>query len=423
MNEITRPMALDETLQDVAASLKVLAARSYGQPKIYGFEVNNAESDPSAKVTYLEDAVGMTPVHMDYANDVFDYGSWEDVWFVKDTKPCILGQDGVVQAYLDKDDYTKDIYGNTVTIDENLTGANVMIEFPKIWYKVIPSADAKSAKIYISQVKVDEGYKDYAYIAQDKSHKEHFYMPAYNGSLINDGTQDVLRSVSGQSVINSKTGLQEITYAQANGTGWYTEDAGEIMLINFLLILLGKSTDTQTVFGRGIDTGSQNAFNAYVTGAGNAKGFFWGSNDGTQVAKVFGTENFWALQWRRYAGDILINGVIYSKLCWGQEDGSTTDNFNIDGTGYVNTGITPSGTNGGYISEMYFTSNGMFSKVSSGTSTTHFCDGQWFNASDTRYAYRGGGSSSGSVCGAFAVSRYDVVGLPAWHIGAALSYK
>lgn len=422
MNEITRPFALDETLQDVAASLKVLAAKSQGTAKVYGFEIDAIESDPSSKVRYIEDAVGMTPVHMDYTNNVFDYGSWEDVWFVKDTKPCILGQDGVVQAYLDKNDYTKDIYGNAVTIDETLTGANVMIEFPKIWYKVVPSADKKSGKVYISQVKVDDGYKDFAYIAKDKSHKEHFYMAAYNGSLINDGTNDVLRSVSGQAVIQSKTGTQEITYAQANGEGWYTEDAGEIMLINFLLILLGKSTDTQTVFGRGIDTGGQTTFNSYRTGAGNTKGFFWGSNDGTQVAKLFGIENWIGLQWRRYAGDVLIGGALYSKLCWGREDGSTTDDFNTDGSGYVSVGITPTGTSGGYINEMLFTIFGMFSNISGGTSSTHYCDGQWFANANT-YALRGGDAAGGAFCGAFAVRRSLGVGIAGWNLGASLSYK
>lgn len=423
MSEITRPMALDETLQDVAATLRVIAAKQGGYTKVYGFEINGSESDPSDMVTYIADAVGMTPAHMDYTNDKFDYGSWEDVWFVKDCKPCILGQDGVVQAYLDKDDYTKDVYGNAVTIDDTLVGANVMIEFPKIWYKVVPSADAKSAKVYIAPIKLDGEYKDYPYIASDKTHKEHFYMPAYNGSLVNDGTNDVLRSVSGKAVMYNKSGTQEIQYAQYNGSGWYTEDAGEIMLINFLLILLGKSTDTQTVFGQGITSGSDTAFYAYRTGAGNDKGLFWGDDDTTHCVKVFGIENWWGLQWRRYAGDVLVSGVQKSKLCYGQEDGSTTDNFNTDGSGYVNVGITPSGTSGGYISEMYFTTNGMYSKVSSGSATIFYTDGQWFNASDTRYAIRGGVSYCDSLCGALAVNRDLGVAVAHWARGASLSYK
>lgn len=426
MNEITRPMALDETLQDVAASLKVLAATaSPANAKVYGMRIKyDTESDPASIVKYLGDAIGLTPAHMDYTNNVFDYGDMEDLWFVRDCKPCILGQNGVVQAYLNPNDYTKDIYGNTVTIDETLTGANVMIEFPKIWMKIVPFGDDNSmADVYFSQVKVDDGYKDYPYIDYQGVHKEHFYMPAYNGSLINDGTNDVLRSVSGQAVMNSKTGTQEISYAKANGDGWYTELFGQIQLINMLLLFMGKSTDTQTVFGRGIDTGAQTAFNAYVTGAGNIKGLFWGSNDGTQLVKVFGIENWWGLQWRRYGGHIIVSGSHRVKLCYGREDGSTTDNFNTDASGYITLGAAaPSGTSGGYISKMYFSPLCMMPTVASGSSSTYFADGLWFNNSATTYAYWGGSPGYGLRCGAFFLNCGNAVGLADWNVGAALSY-
>ena len=427
-------VALNDALQDTAADLSedittaqntANTALAYAQNKVYGMRIRESvESNPASIISYLADAVGMTPVHMDYTNNVFDYGSWEDVWFIKDCKPCILGQDGVVQAYLNKNDYTKDIYGNTVTIDENLTGANVMIEFPKIWYKIVPVVPTCcDADVFISPVKLDDDYKDFAYIAQDKTHKEHFYMPAYNGSIINDGTNDVMRSLSDQAVGNSKTGTEEITLAQMNGAGWYTETFSQVTLINLLLMLIGKSTDTQTVFGRGIDTGSQTAFNAYRTGAGNTKGMFWGSNDGTQLVKVFGIENWWSLQWRRFAGLMCVNGSFRYKMCWGQEDGSTTDNYNTDASGYIESpSPAPSGTNGGYISRMFFTSVNMLMSVISGSSSTKYCDGGWFNNSATTYALRGGRSSDGAICGAFALGVSGAVSDAGWGRGAALSY-
>lgn len=387
---------------------------------VFGFRISDSESDPSSKVTPLVDAVGMTPAKMNYTSGVFDYGSWGDVWFVEDTKPCILNQDRTIQHYLNKNNYAKNLAGDDVTIDENLTGANVMIEFPKIWYKVVPDSTGYSADIYLSPVKVDDDFVDYAYIDYQGLHKEHFYMPAYNGSLIND----VLRSVSGQAVMYSKTAQQEIDYAKANGAGWYTEDVGEIQLINFLLMQMGMSTDTQTVFGRGIDSGSDTVMHAYRTGAGNTKGMFWGNNDGTQLVKVFGIENWWALQWRRYAGDVLDNGKRLIKLCYGNEDGSTVTDFNIDGSGYVDVGVTPSGTSGGYISRMKFTKSGVYSAVSSGSASTHYCDGQWFNnAYHTIYAFRGGDSADGLLCGALYVHLGDAPGAASWTIGAAPSCK
>lgn len=403
-----------ETLQNEINDIKLAI------PKVYGFHINGNESSPSNAVTYISDAVGMTPAYMDYENESFNYGSWGDVWFIRDCKPCILGTNGTVLAYLNKNDYTEDIYGNTVTIDSSLTDANVMIEFPKIWYKIVPDPNNNtSASVYISPIKVDEDYKDYAYIDYQGYHKEHFYMPAYNGSNVDN----VIRSISGVSIARGLSSQTEINYCKANGDGWFTEDAGEVMLINFLLILMCKSLDTKTAFGSGINTGGENAVTNFVTGAGNTKGMFYGSNDGVQLVKIFGIENWWGLQARRYAGDINDNGTRKIKLCYGNDDGSSTLDFNTNGGGYVDVGITPSGTNGGYINEMIFTKNGMLSSKSSGSSSTYYCDAQWFNNSRLSYAYRGGSSGEGNKCGAFCVLLDHSPDATAWYHSANLSYK
>ena len=147
----------------------------------YGFHIDGSKSVPTEMVSYLSDCdnANYTPAHMDYTNDVFDYGSWESAWFIQGVRPCILGTDGTVIKYLDKNDYTKDIDGYTVDIGGTLANANVMVEFPKIWLKVVPdSGDNTSANVYISNLKLDDGYKDYAYINYQKTHKNHFYLSA-----------------------------------------------------------------------------------------------------------------------------------------------------------------------------------------------------------------------------------------------------
>lgn len=431
MATVTKPIVLDETGKKIQEALEGIRTELSGKRiKIYGFHVDGSESDPDSMITYLEDAVGMTPAHMDYTNDKFDYGSWGDAWFIKECKPCILGQNGIVQKYLDPNDYTKDVDGNTVTIDENLTGANVMVEFPKIWMKVVPDADPKSGSVYISNEQVDSGYHDFPYIDHRGRHQEHFYMAAYNSSTISN----VLRSISGQTTTKTKSlsGTTEISYAEANGTGWSTEHAGQVMLINFLLMLIGKSTNTQSVFGEGLHTsGSEAVNNSFPTGVHNTKGLFYGTNSGaaatyTNAVKVFGIENLYGFQWRRYRGDILDSGVLKIKLCYGTEDGSTTHNFNTDGTGYRTvTNGAPSGTSGQYISQMTFDDGGMYAKTANNSdagTNKAYCDGYWFNGSGVRFAFRGGGSDGGSTVGAFCVYRYSAVSFVAWSIGAAVSY-
>ncbi|MBR5300348.1 MAG: hypothetical protein IKU36_08890, partial [Bacteroidales bacterium] len=212
---ITANGVYDASDDDLAGYSQVTA----GVVPIYGFHINGAETDPAHAITYIGDNADFSPAYMDYANDKFEYGSWKDAWFIKKLKPCILNQDGTVRAYLNKDDYTKDVDGNTVAIDETLTGANVMIEFPKIWMKFVPDAqDDTSCDVYFSEKKQDDGYTDYPYIAMDGvTHKDHFYMPAFNGSII-DG---VLRSISGQTSTKcqNKSASEEIAAAQLNGTG------------------------------------------------------------------------------------------------------------------------------------------------------------------------------------------------------------
>lgn len=399
----------------------------------YGFHIDGSKSAPSEMVTYLSDCdnANYTPAHMDYSNDKFDYGSWENAWFIQGIRPCVLGTDGTVIKYLDKDDYTKDIDGYTVDIGGTLANANVMVEFPKIWLKVAPdSGDNTSASIYISNLKLDDDYKDYAYINYQKTHKNHFYLSAYNSSTVDSK----LRSLSGQTTAKTKSlsGTTEISYAEANGNGWSTEHAGQIMLVNFLLLLIGKSTNTQAVFGEGLHTsGNESVNNSFPTGVHNAKGLFYGTNSGTattytNAVKVFGIENWWGFQWQRYRGDILSSNTLKIKLCYGQEDGSTTDNFNTDGTGYRTvSGGSATGTVGQYISQMVFDAGGMYAKEANNSyasSTSKYCDGYWFYWSGVRFALRGGSSRNGAPVGAFCVDRDADVGAAPWSFGARLSY-
>ena len=223
----------------------------------------------------------------------------------------------------------------------------------------------------------------------------------------------------------------EITYAKANNTGsdiiWYTELFNDIMLINLLLLLIGKSTDTQTVFG----TGNNNSpyvsdYDAGVknTGTMNTKGLFWGNRDNTSGVKVFGMEHWYGNIWRRIGGWINDKGTQKIKMTYGQSDGSTTDGYNKTGSGYISIGgATLSGANAGYISKMLITDNGLIPTIASGSATTYYCDGLWFNNSQVCYACVGGRSDGTSRVGALCSSLSYVISDLGWSIGASLSCK
>ena len=64
----------------------------------------------------------------------------------------------------------------------------------------------------------------------------------------------------------------------------------------------------------------------------------------------------------------------------------------------------------------------MIPTTASGSETTYYCDGLWFNNGQTDYALVGGYCSHGFLCGR-AVSLADAFSVAAWPFGAALSLK
>ena len=329
---------------------------------IYGFHVNPNESDPADAVTYLADAVGMTPAAM--GATTFNYGSWKNAFFVP--RPCMLKYDGTVDYYLDPNDYSKKLDGTASDISDYSYNGNAMMEFSKLWFKFESGAAEGEGYFWVSNKQVDSSYHCLANYDADGNQTDHFYMSIYNG-IIYDGK---MRSLSGKKlsswgttaysssvtyavdvVVNynnrmwkcvtavetaeefdptkweqfgfngNTTGQQEVDAAVANDTTtkseWYIDTWCDRVLITALLYLMGKSLDLQSTYGRGIDSGSQTAAENYTTGTADDKGLFYGvTANGNSVVKVFGIENFWALKWRRTAGCIGKNDgtVAYSLL-------------------------------------------------------------------------------------------------------------
>ena len=111
-------------------------------------------------------------------------------------------------------------------------------------------------------------------------------------------------------------------------------------------------------------------------------------------------------------------------MTYGQSDGSTTDGYNETGSGYISIGgATPSGTNGGYISKMLITDNDLIPTIASGSATTYYCDGLWFDNSKVNYAFVGSNSNGTSHVGALCSSVADATSRRHWSVGAALSCK
>lgn len=442
------------------------------EPIIYGIHIDPDESNPEDAVTYLADAIGMTPAAM--GATTFNYGSWQNAFFMP--KPCMLKYDGTVDYYLDPTDYSKKADGTDSDIADKTYAGNAMMEFPLIWFKFVAGTADGEGYFYVSNKRVDDSYKCWCNMDSDGNIIEHFYMAIYNGTMPN-GLSDKMRSLSGLRLTptidgfaaydNTKTytvgalckvgstayqcitavttaeefdaekwqeitpnntgfttGQQEVNAAVANDTTtkseWYIETWCDRVLITALLYLMGKSLNLQATFGRGIDSGSQTTAEAYVTGAANDKGLFYGStSNGNTVVKVFGIENFWACKWHRTAGLVGNSSGGYSyKMTASTADGSSVSGYNSNGNGYLTTTFNRPVSN--YVRLMEFGAHGALPlNTVNGSSATYYCN---YFYTGTGFALVGGGSSGGAYCG-FCVVLADAFGSRLWRFAAALSCK
>lgn len=412
----------------IESFIPMLVSLSFYSEWCYSMHIGS-DSDPDAAVTYVGDNANFTPAKMNYDTDTFDWGSWADAPFIP--RPCMLKSDGTVDYYLNPNDYALKEDGTLSDIGNTSYDGNAMVEWGDgvrpIYLTIVPDTDITQATIHISNYAVDDTSTCYPFMGSNGNIIKHFYTPCYAGSLINNK----LRSISGQVVMQSKTAEQEMTYAQANGDGYNIELTCDRILINFLLLLMAKTLNTENAYGKGNQSGYVNNassnYGMHNTGTMNSKGLFWGKNvssaSDTSGVKVFGMEDWWGNQWRRMAGLITIAGKIYIKLTHSTADGSTTTGYNTTGSGYISTGLSCSGTNGGFISKVTYNPKYAIPTVASGSETTYYADGLWFNASDTRFAHVGSHCHFGSLCGAFCLNLYDLASYANWSLGTALSCK
>lgn len=434
------------TMNVVNEALGSVLTVEFNGIKVYGFHIDGGLSNPDDMVSYNVQYDGVdvlnkdfTPCYMDFTMNKFEYGSWKSVlddWLCP--RPCLLAQNGTVFRYLNENDYTKDVDGNDVTAYLNGTTGlyNAMCEWgkngKKIWYKIVPDTGTdESATIYIADDQADSGFVCWSFYDCNNNIADHFYTRIYEGVL----KDSKLRSISGFQPTHTNTYAKEVTYAKAMNTDasnpiWYTGVTADWILISLLLIMISKSTNSQAKFGLGNSNSrndSASNYNKIAGGTMNTKGMFWGSNvsDTSHLngVKVFGMENWWGNIWERVSGEVLSNTNRMIKLTYGTADGTTVRGYNDTGNGYKNIGVTPSGTNGGYISKMSFNANGIHPKVVNGSETTYYCDGLWFDTSQVDIALVSGACNCGSQCGCLCLALNHVSSRADWSIGASLSCK
>lgn len=429
----------------------------------YGFKINKSSSDPTTAVTYTYDAVAMTPAGMDFSNQVFDYGGWRNVWFVKNAKPCALNFNGTVDYYLDPNDYTKKLDGTPSDIQYTLlstepsdwstqwkqyyhivsgeyvlldsgsaptfaantyykmtctyTSGNFMTQFPKVWVKRYE--DASYNYFEFADTKLDSDFQDDAFVDASGVHKECIYLPMFKGSIVDSK----LRSIPGMIPERQTTAVEELTYAQNCGTGWQCWDFSTKELLTDLMVLISKNTDSQSKFGEGRSAGydsTEETTNGLLqTGTLVKKGAFFG--DGTawpnslKDMKVWHCESFYANRWERELG-VIADGTGYKY--------KATPPYNFTGDGYATvSGADPTAVDG-YVKTITTFAGGSVPKTGSDNySDALFRDYYYPYRSGTCVMIRGGTCAGGTASGTRGGSMSNEASKRHWAIGASPVYK
>ena len=255
---------------------------------IYGIKLDTQENNSSPYSnswgTYTDDAVGLQGAYMDFTNNTFVDNGWLNRWPFNEIKPCLV-KNGAVVGYLNPNDYTKFADGTSAPTNDPTEG-NVMVEFPKIYYKI--SADSRYNYIQISNATFTGACcLAHVYKGQELSK---IYVDAY---LTGDAnyTTNGLHSVKGVT----------LSHTQSKYTSMYDalrasrESRCEPMSYNFFNLIgcLYAIMFGNTYCIGSLGTGLSAATTSFVTGALDTNGMYYGYNQNTYRVKLFGLEDYY----------------------------------------------------------------------------------------------------------------------------------
>ena len=186
---------------------------------VYGVSIDLTNGNPLTAVTYTDGAVGV----------IKGSAAWDTMAIFKDIKPCVL-LNGVVQYYLNPANFAQKADGSASDITSGTAG-DVMIEIPKIGFKITTVGSTVTVKI--TENPADSNYKYYAHTRTTEGDKSKLYVGAFLGYNLSSK----LRSLSGKAPTATQTRATFRTQAQANGAGYDLLSVYPYLLLQCLYLI------------------------------------------------------------------------------------------------------------------------------------------------------------------------------------------
>lgn len=387
--------------------------------EVYGFIEHMNVLSPTERIEYIGANAGYTPLTVNKTTGEANYGSWANFPVLVGNKPWMVRSDGTPDYRLDETDYTKKEDGTASDVANTAYDGGAFAWIPKIYKQEYMLGNDRVVKFSMSK---RDGFEAVGFIAPDNKELEGVWIPMFYGSIV----EEKMKSISGVQPCYNNATAAEKTAIDAFGERAKFFGGPIVQTLTDLLIMFGKSTNSQAVYGNGNMSGYDTSLaptNGVKQNAVVGGGQFYGTSDGKSLNKilhsiVLGT---WQ-QWMRDPYTLLVNGRY-----------KVSKNYAYDLTGatYHDTGISlpkvlkedGSQNTGIFYPHKYQTVPG-FGAVPvhpcKGSTSTGGCDGLWQNVEITAVALRFGACGSGTSDGL----RFLVVDCPAahayWSIGAAI---
>ena len=377
----------------------------YIRRTLFGYYEDKTDSNPETRIHYIEMNADFAPMRcVATAAGGWNSGDWteDNCWILKGNKPFMVHYDGTIDYELDHNDYSKKKAGGASDISNTTYAGNAMATIPLIWVKRYTEGN-KQYHLFCD-IQLDEDFHAYAHTRADGSIEPYTFYPMFGGALVSGK----LRSIAGQTQLNNAAGATEISYAKANGELWNTGYYSIIQLRWELETLFTRSTNKQDACGYGNYKDGTGAGSLSKTGTLLTGGRFWGHGSTVNKPRKFLHCEQQMGAWERINGWLYVGGKHYIKQY---------EPYNETGAGYINTGLSMSGTSGQYIKETVLTDNGELPTVIGGASDTYKCCGGWHNASQVDHALVDGHCHGGLLCGG-AVHVNGLVSDAYWSVSA-----
>ena len=387
--------------------------------EVYGFIEHMNVLSPTERIEYIGANAGYTPLTVNKTTGEANYGSWANFPVLVGNKPWMVRSDGTPDYRLDETDYTKREDGTASDVANTAYDGGAFAWIPKIYKQEYMLGNDRVVKFSMSK---RDGFEAVGFIDTDNKELEGVWIPMFYGSIV----EEKMKSISGVQPCYNNATAAEKTAIDAFGARAKFFGGPIVQTLTDLLIMFGKSTNSQTVYGNGNMSGYDTSLaptNGVKQNAVVGGGQFYGTSDGKSLNKilhsiVLGT---WQ-QWMRDPYTLLVNGRY-----------KVSKNYAYDLTGatYHDTGISlpkilkedGSQNTGIFYPHKYQTVPG-FGAVPvhpcKGSTSTGGCDGLWQNCDITAVALRFGLCGHGPNDGLRCLLVDAAASAAGWNLGAAI---